>query len=404
MQFQPIKEGDISVSEKPFPNNLEGRLESALNVVNTELKAITLLHLNNIPADSSEIKERVRRTIGKGYLPNGNTFGAYGRTLHKISRVAKETVVRDADETVYVGYSLTKAGKRYGQPIAELFLKWAVDNNISMFSVLGSTLSGGKTRAPYNRVRILEALSSGEKNEIELARLLRLNPVTISKNLVALSRIGFINFDSIGAMSRGHSRYIWIRGANPENVGPIKTYPTLTRRIVELMARGNERDCNYLATELKCSVTHASSVLSGLERRGALRRTTPWVTGKHRSEAELLDLGKGFLEEIVQPIRTHLSDSYVLTISVDSDISYYEKQGIEIYRRVSPLINKKRCNNRIEDLRSYLARNPNATTSEIAEATGQSRSSVSIYIKMLGKGVKTKKVGHEVRYSLSNLN
>ena len=52
----------IEHRENPFPEDLEGRLNAILNVVNTELKALTLLHLDDTPRSGQEIKARVRET------------------------------------------------------------------------------------------------------------------------------------------------------------------------------------------------------------------------------------------------------------------------------------------------------------------------------------------------------
>ena len=55
-------EGRIFMEEKKFPDDLEGRMSSVLNAVNTELKTVTLLHLDDRPADGIEIRDRIRDT------------------------------------------------------------------------------------------------------------------------------------------------------------------------------------------------------------------------------------------------------------------------------------------------------------------------------------------------------
>ena len=139
----------VERKETPFPQDLEGRLNAVLNVINTELKSVTLLHLDDTPAEASEIKARIRETIGMGYLPIEHAFESYcHKTLFPIGTVAEEIIKRETDELVYPAYSLTEAGKRYGRPIAALALKYAVENKQSLFEILGSTISSGKTRAP----------------------------------------------------------------------------------------------------------------------------------------------------------------------------------------------------------------------------------------------------------------
>ena len=139
---------EVRVEEKPFPEKLEDRMAIVANGVNTELKAVTLLHLDDVPTEAGVIRARIMETIGGGYLPHSAAFRAYGTTLHKIALVAKETVARDTGEGEYVGYSLTEAGKKYGVPASVFSLRYAVEHEMSMFQVLGPTNSKGKSRAP----------------------------------------------------------------------------------------------------------------------------------------------------------------------------------------------------------------------------------------------------------------
>ncbi|MBI4158847.1 hypothetical protein HY500_01155 [Candidatus Woesearchaeota archaeon] len=387
--------------ENPFPEDLEGRMANVLSAVNTEFKTATLLHLDGNFSDSDEIEARIRQTIGKGQLPKSHTFGSYGRTLYNMAFVAEETIFSNTGEKGYIGYSLTEAGRIYGLPVANFVLKWAVDNSTSMFTILGSITFSGKKRAPYNRIRILEVLSIGKANEADIAEFLNLSPTSVCNNLSALSKQGFVDFDSVGAMQRGYSKYVWTGELNPEDIEPVKVHPTLKRRIAELMTKGDEMNSRDIAARLKCSQTVASTILSELEREGALQRTTLWTPKKYQSEAELLDSGRRFLEEVVQPMRDHLSNNSVLTIDFGHDFSYYVKQGVELYRKISPMINKKTPKERMEELKLILLTTPNTTTREIGRVTGQSMRSVAHYIQMLGKKVRKDEVGNEVRYSLN---
>ena len=391
---------EITREEKLFPEDLEGRLTSVLNGINIELKTATLLHLDDRPADNKEIKARLRQTVGKEYLPDTRVFGGYGNTLQDIALVAKETIVKRTGEIAYVGYSLTEAGTRYGLPIAEHVLKWAVDNDLSMFSILGSTFSTGKTRAPYNRVRVLEALSAERINREGLAEHLSLSVTVTGSCLRALSKIGFVRFESIGTMQKGYSKYRWSGKLSPESVKLMWGHSTLTREVIELMVSGKEMDYNDVVNILKSSVNSTIGVLSWLEKQGVLDRTVPWRGCNYRSEAEILNPGRKFLEEVLQPITEHLSDKHALTTSLNADFSDYITQGIKVYAKVSPAINKKSFNQRIEELQAYLKKNPNATREEIAEATSQSETSVGRYLRILGNKIKVEKIDHEVRYSL----
>ena len=80
------------IEEKKFPDDLEGRLNALTSAVNTSLKTVTLLHLDDSPVEAEEIRNRVRESAGKGYLPSRKSFESYGNTLHDIALVAKETI------------------------------------------------------------------------------------------------------------------------------------------------------------------------------------------------------------------------------------------------------------------------------------------------------------------------
>lgn len=394
--------GRVFLDEKEFPDDLEGRMSSVLNAVNTELKTVTLLHLDDRPADSIEIRDRIRDTRGEGYLPLLGNFGRYGNTLHDIALVAKQTVVRDNGETQVLGYSLTEAGRKYGVPIAEHVLKWVVDNDLSMYNVLGSTTSKGKTRSPENRVGILEALSTGEASEKELADFLDLLPHVALGSLIGLDKIGFVEFDSIGAKPKRFSKYVWIDGKNPEDVETIRGYATLTKKIAQEMSKGQELENNSLSKIVGYKYfSNVSSVLTGLEEQGFLRRTTPYQTKVSLSKAKILEPGQRFLEEVILPVQKHLVDEAVLETDFGERDSEYVAKGIDIYRRVSPYINKVSPSERIQQIKNYLLRNSGATSKEISGAIGLGVSGVLGYMGKMD-GLRTEKEGHEVRYFLDN--
>lgn len=48
---------------RPFPEDIEGRLNTVLNVVNNGLKSVSFLHLDDVSAESGTIKKRVRQSF-----------------------------------------------------------------------------------------------------------------------------------------------------------------------------------------------------------------------------------------------------------------------------------------------------------------------------------------------------
>ena len=190
-----------------FPENEEVRLEAVLNSVNSELKQAVVLALNGFPASPTDIWRRIERQTTV-QLPGIHVMGEYcNQSLVNIGLVASE----EYNRLLIPGlarkqFVISEAGSKYGQPLAAYSLKFAVDNNISLYSVLSSTHSKGDSRAPYNRVRVLEAVRDGASTIPEIAgtglRLKNLGSV-ISKQIAQLAKLGLINYQSTGPNKDG---------------------------------------------------------------------------------------------------------------------------------------------------------------------------------------------------------
>ncbi|HLD15188.1 MAG TPA: hypothetical protein VJB94_01265 [Candidatus Nanoarchaeia archaeon] len=393
--------------EKSFPEDLEGRLSSVLNSINTELKSVTLLHLDDKPAGASEIKSRIRNTVGEGYLPEIRVFRGYGSTLYDIALVAKETITKDDGELVSVGYSLTDSGKKYGLPIAAFTLRYAANNDISMFSILGVTQSRGKTRATYNRIRILEELSAHEKlREIDLISALELDHSAIMRSMDALAKIHFVEYNTIGAVSKGKFVYRWIKDKEPHEIHKIKGRLLFAEQVARALANFEKwADCNALAHKLRYKhAGNISCVLSRFVEQGLAEKTPEWKAGETLSNIKILDKGKRFLDEWVHPIKEALEEETALIDSENiTDIkSRFSAKGIELYRTVSPGINSRSADDRIDDIINYLAKYPNSTSKEIKEAIGLTITSTEAYLKRMKNRLCQEKKETEVRYSLNH--
>lgn len=381
-----------------FPKDLEGRLNAIVGgVVNSELKSATLLALDDVPADAEEIKARVREIAGEGYLPRSTAFGSYcHNSFFPIGLVARESVIRDEGGFEGIGYSLTDAGKKYGVPIAEFSLDWAVRNNWSLYEILGSTASPGKSRAPMNTIKILETLANKERNLrcTDLAEAIDLDNAGVQRTVERLQKAGLVKFESVGALAKGKKAvYEWTGDVGVEDVESVKHLPTLTREVAELVAKKGQGEYSALAKEMKKYPVSVSGVLSGLERQGAVKRVK--FSRYVKSEVYLLDKGKGFIEDYVAPVKEFLSDVGVLDAGVGGEDI---RRGIELYRVVSPNINQKDTSDRVTQVRSYLGGNPRATTREIAEGIGVTATRVRAV--MNGLDFEAEKNGHEIRYSL----
>jgi len=384
--------------EKEFPSDLEERLAVVLNGVNTELKSATILHLDSSPAEAAEIRARIRESRGKGYLPRSSGFDTYGKTLHNIALVAKKTVIRNTGENIYLGYSLTEAGRIYGRQVAAFSLRYSVEKGRSMYEILGSSVSRGNSRAPHNRVRILEELNREELRLIDLVDRLDLGTESILRHIDKFSKIGLINYDSVGGNQKGKSIYRWIKGKNPDDVETILRQKTLTKRVSLKLSELEEADCNMIAESLSYAhPSHISRILSGLEKQ-SFAKNLRWKGGKCLSNIKILDCGRRFLEEFIQPVRGILDNNFLLTREeIEKLRNEYTGRGIDLYESVSPNINDKPSKERIEQIEEFLGKNPGRTSREIGQAIGLSNWSILAYLKKIEK-IRKKIEGQDTRY------
>ncbi len=408
----------IERRENQFPDDLEGRLNAVLNVVNTEFKSATLLHLDDSPAEADEIRARIRETVGNGvYLTQAKTFRGYcHKTFLPIGTVAEELIRRESVEAVYPAWRLTEAGRRYGRPIACLALEYAVDNGISLYAVLGPTHSRGKKRAPLNRVRILKALSENESlTETDLARKSEMACNGILVALEKLKQVGFVEFDSIGELRKGKSViiYSWIDGKAPEDAKPVYAFPALTKKIAEL---GKEK--RRLTYEKVCELLGGpfarqmiTSVLSGLAKQGFMEREKGFTGGVKQSEVRITDKAGSFMDFVYRAeeiLSGKLSEREMQEIyfSFINREDYREslRKAFEMYKEVSPQTNKKPREETNEMIIRFLRNNNGARGCELRKALKLKFGCTGSYLTPLVKAKILRKVkdGRETRYYVAN--
>ena len=407
----------IAHREKPFPEDLEGKLNALLNVVNSELKSVTLLHLNDIPADQSEIKRRIRKTVGGGfYLPTITCIGDYcRRSLFPFGMVAAEEMLRETDETVHVGYKLTNAGKIYGLPIVAHTLDFVLQKGKSMFEVLGSTQATTKERAPYSRVRILEEIRDRPLREMDLMNKLELPQGSINAHLKALEKADMLWFDSVGEGKKGHGfiKYEWIMGNKNTAVKTVGEFKTLTQRVAKVLQEKGQSDAQEIARitgyKMPCNIT---SVLSHLARQGFAERVGGWRGAEKLSNIVITDNGRYFVDNYIARVRNALGDwnalrelqQGVLTLQKSEEFASVIRGAISNYRAISPTINRKSQEEIAQGILSYLKQNPGMRPVELAVGLNRRVSGLSkmYLIPLTNSGfLRREKHGKEVRYYLS---
>ena len=396
---------------KSFPDDLEGRLNSMLNVVNTELKSATLLHLDDSPTEPSEIRVRIRETIGEGYLPIPSGFGAYcHHTLFPIGAVAEEMIRRESVEAIYPAYSLTEAGKIYGRPISALALQYAVENQMSLFQILGNTASHGKTRCPSNRLNILKYLAEkGETGIVNLARSLKLRNGNILNAVLTLQTVGLIDYESTGECKKGKGVifYLWRDGSKLERVEQVGSERELTIKAARLLKEKGRitapEATDILGVHL---VRRLSEVYSSLVKQGFAIRENDFLGGKKQSSVKIranesagfLELTRRFEDILSDKIGRAEAEEIYLDFLNKTDYGEIVREAIELYKKVSPAINKKSREEQTERILDFLRRNPGSRNGEIRD-TLKLRSAQNSLTLLVKSGILRKvKEGKETRY------
>ena len=407
----------IEHKENPFPLDEEGRLNSIMNVVNTELKTVVLLHLDNAPVDGHELKKRVRQTVGNQvYLPaSRRNFEAYcHQTFYPIGTVAEETILRETGDATWIGYSLTEPGKKYGLPIAAFTLEYVVRCGKSMFPILGSTSTPtGKKRAPLNRIQILNRLREGNLRITDLEREVKVSDTSINNSLIKLAKSDLVYFDSVEEVERGEGQvcYEWVGGKEIEDVMPYHTDLTLTMNVASLLkekGRITSSESFSILGGNRKDIRTFTSILGHLVKVG-IAKPVKWK-GTQYSEAQITNKGRIFLEEYVDKVRSALMDGHELSrmkeiyndlISNPEKLEEYARSAIQLYKRISKKINPVCKQKRNEQIIEFIRIHPGMRPVEITKAL--SYSDVSRFLTSLVKSgvLRKEKTDRNSRYFIN---
>ncbi len=352
---------------KEFPSDPEERLDCLSNVVNTEFKTLTLLALGDQPMHGGDIRRTLRNIVGEGAsLPSITTFNGYcDRTLFPIGIVAKDEYKGDGS----VGYVLTEGGRKYGFPVAAFALDWAIQNNRSLYTALGRTISSKESTSPLNRIKILEALDGGTISETELVRKTSVPRTPVLGHIRTLDSEGFVEF---------------IKGDENVPVRRMNTTLCLTGIPKNLGGRPAEilkilkKDLNISGVEIAERIGLTPSTTYHHLQRLAEKGVISYELEENFTSIKLRSLGKRVLEDFIYPSRDLVGDGDSLEKGeeiyniINSDIELkaeYWRKALELYRSVSPYI--ERSSRPREEIVDYLRRNPASKPKEIVESLGK---------------------------------
>ncbi len=376
----------LKSEEHEFPEDNEGRVSSILNIVNNDVRNVLLMHLDDTPREPKEVRSLVKSTIGRSIrIPQESTFNSYLlKVLFPIGAVAKQEVIREYPDMVVVGYRLTQAGRIYGRPFAALSLEYAVDNNISMNSILGPTQSSGRSRSPVNRTKILARLNqNGETSLIDIEENLDIPVQSALNHLKALQKIGFVDWSSCGELL-GQTEFVYQwAGGDLGTLEPIYGTRQLPSRICEVLKEIGEADALTLLEKLRCedydSRRSISMMLPGLEEQGFLKRKK-WRGSRsdpYKSEVRLSPPGQKFIKEFYERLvdglnnGDSLTDSEKLYSGFQSDgqkLQEYSRTAVELYRATTKNMDKRPIRETQDEIMAFIRDHPGMRPSELTRA------------------------------------
>lgn len=331
----------VSRTVNPFPEDPDERLAAILSCVNTEPKNIVLAFcLDEDSKTSWELKEAFERYVGSGHwAPIHPAFSGYSHKTFVPVGAVEEEIISSPYEIPVSHFRLTKAGMRYAKPIAAFALRFAVEHGRSIYEYLGKTSTTGDTRSPQNRVKLLEALKEGNKREVDLVSSTGLGEDNVIRHILALEKLGLVEYDSANPEER-YVWYRWERGKRPTDVSAYKGRPTLTRKVAEALRRLKKANARMIAEELGLRLTNdISGVLSHFAKEGFSQRER-WTGKEFQSQATLLEDGRAFLDEFVNPTKAALEGKLgpeeFLDFYDERKAKEYAEAAMDLYEKASP--------------------------------------------------------------------
>jgi DNA-binding PadR family transcriptional regulator len=375
--------------------------------------------LSSSPISGFDLWKRFVKSCNGVWKPGTSVPVRYClETLIPIGLVATEDVLYSGAKEYVVGFRLTKAGERYGQPIAAFLLEQSGKLPASLFTlskVFGATSSaGGETRPVLNRVKILEFLyqadykEQGNVRETDISKQLnRKRNDLVGGHLSYLNKLGLANYSFVLTEKRGFAKYRLLENAKREDVRTVITLRSLTQDVADLLFQLKRVDCNEIAERLKnkysgkneTSLRQAvSRILSGLEKQGICKHES-YVGGKILSQARITDVGKQVVENIILPIKQALSDDDDL-LSSWRRIPWqnYAISAISKHKESSRFIESKSFKEWEDKCLSIISQNPGLRPREIISILGR-RNTSDLLRSLLDKGkVKRERKGCAVYY------
>lgn len=374
-----------------FPSSPAARLEAVLSCMNGELKQATLLVIDRNPMTGTAIRRRLAE-LTDARLPTG-TFSSYGvQTLCPAGFLIHEVFGKGL-RIRYNCFKLSVVGERYGQPIAAFSLRYAVDHNISLYSLLGPASTVGKSRAPYNRARIMELLAQGCSRIVELEDRLGLAHTDISYHLNHLRTHGLVLFDSLNP-EREEKSYTWVEGRRPQEAKTVETRRRLTEIVAQWLYRHRRGTLAQIARDLNQSFKQdVSKVLVGLAHQGLARTRFPSNDRSAVALGKRARIALNYLNSVRAAVTSERGLKQMTAVldefrRDENLFSHYVDGAIRLHSVVSPRMNAKTAKERETELISFIKEyqdehKKGPRPSEMARGLGWNLATLRDYINFL---------------------
>lgn len=387
---------------KEFPRNIDDRMNAVLSSVNTEFKSAALgFFMTKMWMTADGIRKIADDCAAPYKAPSTSSFGEYC-----VNTFIPNGITEEKTEYKKTYHRLTEEGKKYAQPLAQFFLKAAVDTGMSMQEVFGVTGSRGETRSPMNAATILAEMDKEDNLRLtDLQNKTGLKLGILNDHMVKFNKIGFVDYESLSTEERGQIKMKWA-GHDIKDIKDVDRCNLLTKKVAKEMQKLEISDYHTVAENLKKPKTDVSRALSYLEGQGFVARISD-LSFEKKSNVSIKEKGKEFLYNRIYPARRALEfddfDIVAEEIGIFSDNTVsrrYIQKGLELYRSVSPAYKKEGK----ETNKGKIMQMLRGQQSRKREIDGMLEKNSTTYLKELcdNGDIEKRKEGKAVYYSLKD--
>lgn len=265
------------------------RLYSASNY---ELRAMIMLEVTDDWLITERIAEKIsKQTRAKNILSipkrNYSKIAYHCHRLYSIGGIIKTKVRRENS------WALAEDGKKYYRPAAALTLIYSAEKLFQQ-SCLEKAI-GRVSISPPKTHMILKILKEKVKCRIsDVSKGIGVSCWGVSKHLARMKSVGLINYVSVGPRERDWSRYEVKLGQQFNKLSNYKRYAKGAKTVYRFLRKRPHMDfsCNEIASATSLRSNLVSGILSWMEDRGFVERTTLFKGNYARSLISLTDLGR----------------------------------------------------------------------------------------------------------------